>query len=617
LGLTLAALLSRLRSAGLRARLLGVVLLAVVPLAGLLFWYAAAQNGVAQERARSEVQAKLESDVGSIQDLVAESRATLVTFGITYAIQAKQVPLMQGNIDRLKAVHPEYVVIAVAAPDGRIVASSAKAPATTNIAHTAFFERAVSAGSLVVSGYYVDPIVGRPLVAVSYPAYDPAGKLLYVEYVAFDTEALRARLSAAESTFFVEDMIDASGTVVARRPIVPGLEGTTRPDAPLNRAMLDRGTGGGVAAGLDGITREYYFAPIFPNGEGDLRLAVGFSVDEYLAAQKTSFSLTISAFTGVSLIALLAAWLVGTYSVYRPMRRLGGAAARLAEGDLSARSGVSTGAGEIDELAVRFDAMAEAIEHQVGELEEARAVQRALNEELEERVRRRTAELQASNTELEAFNYSVSHDLRAPLRAIDGFSQALLEDQADRLDDAGRQDLTRVKAAANRMGELIDSLLALSRLTRVAMDVREIDLSQMARDVAAELREHDPDREVEISIKPGVEAAADPTLIRSVLENLLGNAWKFTAGTAKGLIEFGSEVVEGETVFFVKDNGAGFDMAYSDKLFGAFQRLHDQSEFPGTGVGLATVARVIHRHGGRVWADGKPREGATFYFTLR
>lgn len=617
MGLTLAALLSKLRSAGLRARLLGVVLLAVVPLAGILFWYAAAQNGAAQERARSEVQAKLASDVSSVQDLVAESRATLVTFGITYAIQAKQVSLMQGNIDRLKAVHPEYVVIAVAAPDGRIVASSATAPVTTNIAHTAFFQRAVTDGTLVVSGYYVDPVVGRPLIAVSYPAYDPAGKLLYVEYVAFDTESLRARLSAAESTFFVEDMIDASGTVVARRPVISGLEGTTRPDAPLNRAMLDRGTGSVVAAGLDGVTREYYFARVFPNGEGDLRLAVGFSVDEYLATQKTSFSLTISAFTGVSLMALLAAWLVGTYSVYRPMRRLGGAAARLAEGDLSARAGVSTGAGEIDELGVRFDAMAEAIEHQVGELEEARAAQRALNEELEERVRRRTAELQASNKELEAFNYSVSHDLRAPLRAIDGFSQALLEDQADRLDDAGRQDLTRVKAAANRMGELIDSLLALSRLTRVEMDVREVDLSQMARDVAAELRGHDPDREVEIAIQPGVVAAADPTLIRSVLENLLGNAWKFTAGTAPALIEFGSEDVDAETVFFVKDNGAGFDMAYSDKLFGAFQRLHDQSEFPGTGVGLATVARVIHRHGGRVWADGRPGEGATFYFTLR
>lgn len=596
---------------------MGVVLLAVVPLAGLLFTYASSENTAAQERARSEIRRRLEADASSIRDLVAESRATLVTFGITYAIQAQDWSLAQGNAERLQALHADYLLIAVAGPDGRVIVSSTTETGTVNVADRTFFQRAVRSKGLVVSDYQVDPVVGRPMIAVTYPVYGPQGDLIAVEYIALETSNLRARLSAAGAKYTVENLVDSAGTLVARWPALPESEGRVLSEAALVRAVLNEATGTVTVAGLDGVVREYFFAPVFPTGEGDLHLAVGFSADELLADQRASFNLTLSGFAGVAILALVVAWLVGTYSVYQPMRKLGAAAARLAEGDLSARAGVSTGAGEIDDLSVRFDAMAEAIEHQVGELAEARRAQEALNSELEERVRRRTAELLASNKELEAFNYSVSHDLRAPLRAIDGFSQALLEDQADRLDDAGRADLTRVKAAANRMDELIDSLLALSRLTRVEMDIQNVDLSRLAGDVLAELRGRDPGREVGVAIQPGVAGEADAVLVRSVLENLLGNAWKFTAKTPDARIEFGTVSIDGENVYFVKDNGAGFDMAYSDKLFGAFQRLHDQREFPGTGVGLATVARVVHRHGGRVWAEGRPGEGATFYFTLR
>jgi signal transduction histidine kinase len=591
--------------------------LAVVPLAGLLFGYAGVQNNAAQEFARSQVQDRLQSDASSIRDLVAESRATLVTFGITYAIQAQDWTLVQGNAERLKALHDDYVLIAVAGPDGRVRASSTGETMTVNVADRAFFERAVSTGRLVVSDYQSDVVAGRASIVVSYPVYDAQGSLIAVEFIGLDPDSIGSRLSAPASAFTVETIVDSSGTVVASKPEQPGLAGQELPDAALVRAMLEQRSGSAMVEGLDAVVRQYYFAPVFPDGEGGLRLAVGFSADQLLAAQHSSFNLTLLGFGGVALFAMIAAWVVGTYSLYRPIRLLGSAAARLAAGDLSARSGVSTGAGEFDDLGRRFDAMAEAIQRQVADLERARKVQHELNEELEERVRRRTAELQASNKELEAFNYSVSHDLRAPLRAIDGFSQALIEDYSDLLDDGGREDLRRVKAAANRMGELIDSLLGLSRLTRVEMDVRDVDLSRVASDVAAELRRHDPDRDVEVSVQPGMVEKADPTLVRSVLENLLGNAWKFTAGASAARIEFGAATADDETVYFVKDNGAGFDMAYADKLFGAFQRLHDQSEFPGTGVGLATVARVVHRHGGRVWADGRPGEGATFYFTLR
>lgn len=239
-----------------------------------------------------------------------------------------------------------------------------------------------------------------------------------------------------------------------------------------------------------------------------------------------------------------------------------------------------------------------------------------LNDELEARVRRRTAELKVSNRELEAFNYSVSHDLRAPLRAIDGFSQALLEDYGDQLDEEGRGHLDRVKAAANRMGELIDSLLKLSRVSRSEMDSQLVDLSEIATEIVEDLRQRQPERVVEVSIQPDAVAQCDPVLLRSVLENLLGNAWKFTGNTDAAHIRFAATRTDGESVYSVSDNGAGFDMAYSNKLFSAFQRLHGQSEFPGIGVGLATVSRIVWRHGGRVWAEGVPDEGATFYFTL-
>ncbi|MHB1190545.1 MAG: MEDS domain-containing protein [Armatimonadota bacterium] len=239
-----------------------------------------------------------------------------------------------------------------------------------------------------------------------------------------------------------------------------------------------------------------------------------------------------------------------------------------------------------------------------------------LTKTLERRVAERTAELEAANKEMEAFSYSVSHDLRAPLRSIDGFSLALFEDYADKLDPLGQDYLTRVRQAAQRMGKLIDDMLRLSRVTRAEMHYETVDLSAMAREILSEFQREQPDRKVEIIIHPDIVAEGDLSLLQIALENLLDNAWKFTGRKPVGRIEFGVTHKDGERIYYVRDNGAGFDMAYVDKLFNPFQRLHPETEFPGTGIGLAIVQRIIRRHGGRVWAEGKVDAGATFYFTL-
>ncbi|MEO8132111.1 MAG: PAS domain S-box protein, partial [Bryobacteraceae bacterium] len=222
----------------------------------------------------------------------------------------------------------------------------------------------------------------------------------------------------------------------------------------------------------------------------------------------------------------------------------------------------------------------------------------------------------AANRELESFAYSVSHDLRAPLRSLDGFSLMLLEDYGEKLDDEGKDSLKRIRAASQRMGLLIDDMLALSKVTRREVALSRVDLSAIAMEIVAELREREPQRQVEFIAAPGLSATTDPDLMRIALANLLGNAWKFTGRRTRAHIEFGIAAHEGKRAYFVADNGAGFDMAYAGKLFGAFQRMHSTTEFDGTGVGLATVQRIIHRLGGEVWAAATPDRGATFYFAL-
>lgn len=332
----------------------------------------------------------------------------------------------------------------------------------------------------------------------------------------------------------------------------------------------------------------------------------------------------------LSILAAYVLSLVLQRTISRPILQLAQTATAVSyRRDYSVRA-PRVGGGELGELTEALNHMLEHIQGQDGllrrgrdELEahatmlEGRVAERTKElEEMNEELHRHAASLTVANAELDAFAYSVSHDLRAPLRSIDGFSQIILEDYSDRLDDEGRDTLDRIRRASQRMGSLIDNLLRLSRISRVEMHTEDVALSEIAERIVAELRRIEPDRDVEVVIEPRLAARGDRRLLEIAVDNLLRNSWKYTARRQTARIELYGTHSDGMRAFAVRDNGAGFDMAYADRLFGEFQRLHSESEFEGTGVGLATVRRIVKRHGGTIWAEAAVDQGATFYFTL-
>jgi signal transduction histidine kinase len=369
-------------------------------------------------------------------------------------------------------------------------------------------------------------------------------------------------------------------------------------------------------AGIQASVRQTLFVVI---GVAGAILAIGVALGYVLISR---FVTPIKALTAGAASMQLEA---GTGSGQNEKEALYGALGRYLETPVRPHS-----TDEIGDLTSAFNAMAGRLHDLIGDLrqshrtleavsaqrQQAEEEVRGLNATLEQQVRDRTSQLEAANRELESFSYSVSHDLRAPLRGLDGFSRALLEDYDNVLDEEGRDYLRRIRAASQHMGCLIDDILNLARVSRSELHRAPIDLSGLAASVADDLRRSDPSRNVTFVIAPNLRATGDPRLLRILLENLLHNACKFSSTRPAATIECGQSVQDGSTAYFVRDNGVGFDMAYAHKLFGAFQRLHTEAEFPGTGVGLATVQRIVNRHGGRVWAESEIGRGATFSFTL-
>jgi len=359
---------------------------------------------------------------------------------------------------------------------------------------------------------------------------------------------------------------------------------------------------------LSGTETTHWGTREITNPAGSLgKLAIEFSSNPFSETQNQAIKLgIIIALIGMSFIAMVGITF-GSILTKR-LKKLDHAVVEIGKGNFNISTDIN-GKDELGRLGIAFDAMTKQIE-----ADKTRMAN--MNRELEIRVKRRTKELTDANSEYESFAYSVSHDLRAPLRSINGFSQALKDDYYNLFDEVARDYLSRIQTASVRMGDLIDALLELSRINRMKIQVQLVDLSKVALNITQDLVKDTKNRKVSWQIQPNLKAYGDSRLLYNVLYNLLSNAWKFTQHESLARIVFGTTNIDGEDIYFIKDNGAGFNEEYVDKLFAPFHRLHTESEFEGTGIGLSTVQRIIHRHGGRIWGESKIGAGATFYFTL-
>lgn len=468
---------------------------------------------------------------------------------------------------------------------------------TPSVGRAPWFRQMLDRGATVVSDLHISAVTHRPSVVIATPVRDRSGTIVGawsggLRLSAFGQPEAGSR-PATDPRGVAGVLTDRRGLVIAHQsnPAYVANQTDFSSVPPVRAALAGRS---GSGEWFNPIERTTKLGAYLPLPELGWAVAVATPTDLALAPIDRLLEITVITvlIVGTVLCALgvvLARWLT------RPLRLLMDAAARVAEGGQRIRVPELT--GEAGEVAVRFNAMLEAIEDR------------------EERLERRAEDLLAINGELDAFAYSVSHDLRAPLRAIDGFGRILVEDFGDTLAPEAREHLDRMGAAARRMGVLIDEILTLSRISKLEPERTEVDLSGVADVIVAELRAGEPDREVSVAIEPGLAADADARLAEVVLRNLLDNAWKFTQRTEGARISLGAGPSPGS--FVVADNGAGFDMSYAEHLFEPFRRLHATSDFPGSGIGLATVLRILRRHGGGIRADAAPGRGARFTFTFQ
>jgi signal transduction histidine kinase len=507
--------------------------------------------------------------------------------------------------------HPQYTGILTITPKGDLFCDSLRTGRSLHLTDRRYFQQALASENSLA----VEPAFGRltgiAVLQIAYAARRETGEPKFVLLASLNLEKyMQVRATSLPRETAVIALLDVKGTILTWHPDGEKLRGTSVADSPLFRFAREHQDGGTREfAEVGGASRIWAVSALPELPEAGLYVLVGVSRKDLLAAANRNLGQEFAILAIVSLLALGGAWTLAELGVRRPSARIVAAVARFSRGDFSARVGKPRPRGEIGDLMAALDHAFELMQTQ-------RDVIQRLNADLERRVAERTAQLETSSKELEGFTYTVSHDLRTPLRAIDGFSRILEEDFGDKLDGEARRLIGVVRENTRKMGQLIDDLLTFSRLGRNPIAATGIDMEALARSALAEIGAPAAPGPARIEIHPLPEAWGDPAAIKEVWMNLLSNAVKFSGKRDQPLIEVSGRSDGMDAVYCVKDNGAGFDMKYYDKLFGVFQRLHGAEEFAGTGVGLAIVRRIVSRHGGRAWAEGKVGEGAAFYFSL-
>lgn len=510
----------------------------------------------------------------------------------------------------LKA-HPQYTGILTITPDGDLFCDSLRTGKALHLTDRRYFRQALASENALA----VEPAFGRltgiAVLQIAYAARHDTGEPKFVLLASLNLEQYtQSRSTNLPFESAVLALMDGKGTMLAWHPGGEKLRGTSFAGSPLHRLARGR-EGDNVPEDIDvgGKSRVWATTALSEFPDAELYIMVGVSKADLVAAANRRLNRALGILAVFLLLALGGAWALAELGIRRQSARIIAAVARFSGGDFGARVGRPYPRGEIGDLMAALDRTAEWVQAQ-------RDVIERLNADLERRVAERTAQIETGIKELEDFTYTVSHDLRTPLRAIGGFSRILEEDYGDKLDDEARRLIGVVRENTRRMGQLIDDLLTFSRLGRNPMVATGINMEALARSALAEIGAPAAAGRARIEIHPLPEAWGDPALIKQVWTHLLSNAIKFSGKRDQPLIEVSAHDDGADAVYCVKDNGAGFDMRYYEKLFGVFQRLHGNDEFPGVGVGLAIVRRIVSRHGGRVWAEGRPGEGATFYFAL-
>ena len=601
-----------------QTRLALLVLLVCVPALVLTIYTNFGQRQVEKARVRESAVALAKLAAANQQNFVKNTRQLLASVSqATFLVRGKDRRVCDFHFANLRALSPDYLDFGLIETDGTLFSSAAHTNGSVNLSDRVFFQRVLQTKRFSVGDYQTNSLTARPTLDFGYPILNERGELIRILYGSLDVALMGKAASDVQLPAQAGlTLFDSKGTVLAHQPDSVSWIGKRLSNEPFVQRVLRGNATVFQMSGADGAEQLFAVASINDGQEQSLFVSIGVPTQTVFAEANRSLAKNVLILGIITAFALALAHLYAKRSLVQPLHRVVLASRQLASGRLSARAKVSDQRGELAELARAFDEMASKLEQRQIEIDAAHAEMNRLNVELEQRVKDRTAELQLANRELEAFNYSVSHDLRAPLRHIGGYAELLLQSPDVTLGDEGRRHLDVMTNSARKMSKLIDDLLKFSRMGRDSMRIAQCDMAQLVREAMLDVSPSAQGRLIEWNVAALPKVTADANMMKQVWINLLSNAIKYTRKRDQAIIAVGVNERDGEYEFHVRDNGSGFDMRYAERLFGVFQRLHSDSDFEGTGVGLANVRRIVERHRGRTWADATVNQGATFYFTL-
>jgi signal transduction histidine kinase len=593
------------------------VLLLIVPTILLalvgIFQRQQSEKDRARERATTSAKLAAAHEAHYIQE-TRQLLATMTQFPFFTLLTDKKAS--ETGLKNLKLLSPDYDDFAFIETNGLVFCHTMGTNIGEPVSRT-LIRKALKTTGFVAEVYQRDKNESAPTLQFAYPVRGTNGELRRIMSASLKTELVRDALNGISlPDGGMINVFDENGTILVDYPDARPSDLKKAISETFVQKSIKHKDGVFETIGPDAERRIYGVSIVEHHNSPILFVTVGIPQREFFAeADKQLVAGCIFLLLVTALLLAIAGWYSDNVFL-RPLSAMATAAQRITDGDLAARSGVEKGTSELHKFAGQFDQMAESLQRRQAELEGANAQIKTHNLELEKRVAERTSELEHLNKELEAFSYSVSHDLRAPVRHVNGFAQMLLQNPILQTNPQVQRHLDLIVNSAKRMGALIDDLLSFSKMGRQSLHRLTVNTSEMVKSVVDELGAHEQGRQIIWNIDRLPNVQADPALLRQVWVNLISNALKYTRERSPATISITSHSSDGEVIFAVRDNGAGFDMAFADKLFGVFQRLHDAEEFEGTGIGLANIRRIISRHGGRTWAEGGVGRGATFWFSL-